>query len=215
MKIALSIIAVFLFFATAGAQTRTISEIEFDKPLRFAGPQTIKAYPLIYKQTITFIKNGKTVRAITEVREHESAEYERIKTTDLIDDRETSRYQIKVGYGNVFCSEDGARWKPSKNECSRASIYLPGMLAESVEYSVTEKFVDGKKVMVYRKYSVIPAVEDEPKTFEERTFTIDSRGYLLSIIDTYGTLDPRTVTLTREQSWITQARIEPVTAPIK
>lgn len=215
MKIVLSIIAVFLFCAASFAQSQTISLSEYDKPFRVAGPQTINTYPHIFKQNITFIRNGKTFRTITEVRESESAEYERIKSTDIIDDRETSRYQIKAGQGNVFCSEDGVRWKPSKNECSRAGIYLPGMLTESVDYSVTEKSVDGKKVWVYRKYSVLPAVEDGPKTFEERTYTIDSRGYLLNIIDTHGTLDPRTVTLTREQTWITGAMIEPIIAPIK
>ena len=86
--------------------------------------------------------------------------------------------------------------------------------AESVEYSVTEKSVNGKQVKVYRKYSVFaPSGGGKPETFNEKISTMDSRGYFITVVDTEGRLAPKTVTLIREQSWVTQAKIESVVAP--
>jgi len=97
----------------------------------------------------------------------------------------------------------------------RAVMIYGGRNAESIEYSVTEKSVDGKKVRVYRKYSVFPPEGNKPKTFNEKIAAIDSRGYFINVVDTEGTLEPKAIFLITEQSWLTQAKIEPVTSPIK
>jgi len=172
-------------------------------------------YPHIFKVTTSYIEDGKTVRTETEVNENESQGHRRIKRTVLADGRETNKYQLTVGFGNVFCSDDGVSWKLSQYECTTGLVRLYGPReAESIEYSVTEKVVNGKKVRVYREFSVFaPSEGDKTRDFHEKVSTIDSRGFFITIIGTEGTLDPRTVSLIRKQSWVTQAKIEPVIAP--
>lgn len=214
MKIVLSFIAIFLFVITSYAQSRTISKDEYDEVFRFAVSKTNTDYPLIYKVTTSFIENGKTVRTDTEVNENEASGYYRIKRTALANGREKNKYQLTVGYGNVFCSDDKVNWKLSKYECPAQRMIYGYREAESIEYSVTEKSVNGKKVKVYREYSVFaPSEGGKRKTFKEKISTIDSRGYFITVVDTEGTLAPKTVSLIREQSWVTQAKIEPVVAP--
>jgi hypothetical protein len=76
--------------------------------------------------------------------------------------------------------------------------------------------VEGKQFKVYREYSVFaPSEVSKKKEFRETVSTIDSRGFFITVEDTEGTLDPKTVTLTRKQSWITKAKIKPVVSPVK
>jgi hypothetical protein len=214
MKIALFFTVIFLFVVNLCAQSRTISKDEYDKAFRFAVTKTNADYPLIFKVKTSIIENGKIVRTETDVNENEAAGRYRIKRSVLVDGRETNKYQLTVGYGNVFCSDDGVNWKSSKYECPKYIRIYGRREAEGVEYSVTEKNVDGKRVKVYREYSVFaPSEAGKAKTYEEKISTMDSRGYFINIIGTEGTLDPKTVTLIREQSWITQAKIAPVVAP--
>lgn len=215
MKISLSFIAIFLFFTSLSAQSRTISKDEYEKAFQFAVSETNADYPLIFKVITTFIEKGKTVRTETEVNENESSGHYRIKRTAIGKGEETNNYQITFGFGNIFCSDDGVSWKPSKYECPREiAIYGPRD-AESAEYSVTEKSVEGKQVKVYREYYVFAPSEASKKEFSETVSTIDSRGFFITVVDTEGTLDPKTVTLKREQSWVTKAEIKPVVSPIK
>jgi hypothetical protein len=58
-----------------------------------------------------------------------------------------------------------------------------------------------------------PLKGSKTRQFEELVSTIDSRGFFIKIEGTEGTLGPKTVTLTREQSWDIKAKIEPVVAP--
>jgi hypothetical protein len=111
MKIVLSFIAIFLLAVASYAQSRTISKDEYDEVFQFAVSKTNTDYPLIYKVTTSFIENGKTVRTETEVNENEASGYYRIKRTALANGRETNTYQLTVGYGNVFCSDDKVNWK--------------------------------------------------------------------------------------------------------
>jgi hypothetical protein len=214
MKITFFFIVIFLFIVNSCAQSRTITRDEYDKAFRFAVTKTNADYPLILKVTTSYIENGKTVRTETEVNENEAAGRYRIKRSVLADGRETNKYQLTVGFGNVFCSDDAVNWKASKYECPKAMRLYGRREAESVEYSVTEKLIDGKQIKVYREYSVFtPSEGSKQKTFNEKISTMDSRGYFITVVDTEGTLDPKTITLIREQSWITQAKIEPVVAP--
>jgi len=163
------------------------------------------------------IENGKIVSTVTDVDERESADHERITWTTVKDGKTTHKYQVTVGFGNVYCSDDGVSWKPaSPYECSGPVSFYGPRDPESIEYSVEQKSLDGKEVKVYRKYSVFaPADANGKKDFREEVSTIDSRGFFISVVDTEGTLDPRVVTLIRKQSWDTKTKIKPVVAPIK
>lgn len=216
MKIALFIVAIFFFFSNLNAQSRTISKDEYEKTFQFAVSETNADFPFIFEVTTIFIENGKTVRTVTEVNERESPGHERIKRTILADGGEMNKYQVKVGFGNVFCSDDGVSWVSTKYECSSPVMFYGRREPESIEYIVTEKSADGKQVKVFREYSVFAPLEgSKKKEFREKISTIDSRGFFITVEDTEGTLDPQTVTLKRKQSWITKAKIKPVVSPIK
>jgi hypothetical protein len=216
MKIALSLIAIFLFIIISSAQSRMISKDEYEKVFEFAVSKTNEAYPVILKVTTHFIENGKTVRMVTDLYENESLLHHRIKRTIVSGRRKTNKYQVSVGFGKVFCSDNGVSWKPSKYECSGPVSFYGRRDAESIEYSVTVKSVKGKRVKVYREYSgFAPSEGSKKKDFREVVSTIDSRGFFTTVVDTEGTLDPRTVTLIRKQSWVTKAKIKPVVPPIK
>ena len=216
MKIAPSLIAIFLFIVTSSAQSRTISNDEYEKVIEFAVSETNNAYPVIFKVTTVFIENGKRVRTVTDLNENESPSHHRIKRTTVAKGRLTNKFQVSVGFGKVFCSDDSVSWKPSKYECwGPVSIY-GRRETESVEYSVTVKLAKGKKVNVYREYSVFASGGgNNRKEFREKVSTIDSRGFFTTVVDREGRLDPRTVTLIRKQTWVTKAKIKPVVPPTK
>lgn len=216
MKILLSFVIISLFIVTSNAQSRTISKDEYEEMFKFAVSKTNTDYPVIFKVVTNYFKNGKTVRTITEINENQSSGYERMKKTVIADGKETNSYQITVGFGNVFCSDDGISWTSTKYECSGSAVIYGKRDVESVEYSVTTKTINGEELKIYRKYSVFVSANDsKKKVFSEEVSTIDSRGFFITVVDTEGTLDPKTVTLTREQSWVTKAKIDPIVAPIK
>jgi hypothetical protein len=216
MKIALSFFAILFLVITSSAQSKTISKDEYEKVFQFAVSETNDAYPVIFKVTTDFIENGKTVRTVTDLNENESPGHHRIKRTVLADGKETNKFQVSVGFGKVYCSDDGVSWKLSQYECSGPVSFYGRREPESIEYSVTVKSVKGKKVKVYREYSVFaPSKANGEKDFREEVSTIDSRGFFVMVEDTEGTLNPKIVTLVRKQSWITKAKIKPVVAPIK
>lgn len=196
------------------AQWRTIGKNEYEKKFKFAVSETNADYPVIFTVTTNFIENGKRVRTVTEFIENQSLTHRRIRRMTVADGRTTNTYQVSVG-PRVFCSDDGVSWKVSKFECwGPVSIYGPRE-PESIKYSVTVKSVKGKKFRVYRNYSIFPPYEGyEKKEFRDSVSTIDSRGFFKTVVDTEGTLHPRTVTLRRKQSWITKATIKPVVPPI-
>lgn len=217
MKITLSFIAIFLFFISSSAQSQKISKDEYEKVDQFAVSETNSDYPVIFKVVTTLFESGKTISTETDVVENESEGRHRSKRMVLEDGKETNIYQIMTGFGTVFCSDDGVKWNPpSQYDCRKMVRLRAPRVPESSEYSVTTKTVNGKQVKVYREYSVFaPFKEGKKKEFRESISTIDSRGYFITVEDTEGTLDPRTVTLTRKQSWVTKAKIKPVVAPIK
>ena len=182
---------------------------------QFAVSETNEDFPFIFEVITEFIENGKTIRTVTDLNERESSGHERIKMTDFADGRETTKYQVTVGFGNVFCSDDGVSWKSTKYECSGPVMLYGRREPESTKYSVTEKFLNGKQVKVYREYSVFAPLEGKKqKEFREKISTIDSRGFFITIEGTEGTLDPKTVSLKRKQSW-TKTKIKPIVSPIK
>lgn len=214
MKVALSLVAIFLFFINTTAQSRIVSKDEYEKIIEFAVSETNDAFPVIFTVTTKFIQNGKTIRTVTDFEENQSLLHRRIKRTIVAGGRTTNRYQVSAGIGNVFCSDDGVSWKPSKYECW-GPVRVYGA-REPIKYSVTVKSIKRKKVKVYREYSIFAPFEgNKKKEFQVRVSTIDSRGFFKTVVDCEGTLDPRTVTLIRKQSWVTKAKIKPVVAPIR
>ena len=101
MKIVFAIVIIFLFSIISNAQSQTVSEDEYRKAFQFAISETNADYPLIFKVTTKFFENGKLVRTSTEVNENESAGHYRIKRTNIEDGKETNKYQITFGFGNV------------------------------------------------------------------------------------------------------------------
>ena len=221
MKIVLSIIAVFLLFIGSNAQSKTISKDEYEKVSQFAVSKTNTDYPVIFKVVVNNIENGKTISTETSAVENEAQGRSRQKTTVFENGKETTKYQINAGFGSVYCSDDGTKWEgPSEYECrsGNGAIRIGSVSREPEisEYSVATKTVSGKKVKIYREYLVFaPFAEGGKKTFRENISTIDSRGFFITVEGVEGTLDPKTVTLTRKQSWTTKAKIKPVVAPIK
>jgi hypothetical protein len=217
MKITLSFIALFLFFISTSAQSQKFSKDEHDKAIQFAESETNADYPVIFKVITNFIENGKTVSMETEVVENESEGRHRSKRTVLENGKETTKYQIMTGFGNVYCSDDGIKWnRASEYDCrNMVRLYSPRE-AEIAEYSVTTKSVKGKKIKMYREYLVFaPFTDGKKKTFRENISTIDSRGFFVTVEGTEGTLDLKAVTRTRKQAWVTKAMIKPVVAPFK
>jgi len=216
MKFLLSIAAIFFLFTYSNAQAKKINEEEYNQVFQNAVMETNADYPFIFTVITKYFEKGKNVRTVTEVREAESQGYERIKITETENGKTTSKYQIRVGFGNVFCSEDGKSWKRSQYECSSGRIIYGRREPESVEYSVEEKPLNGKKVKVYREYRIFAASsKNKNKDFSEKISLIDSRGFFLTVTNTDGTVNPKTTALIRKQSWTTKAKIEPIGEPIK
>lgn len=222
MKITLFIIAIFLFLTISNAQSQKIGKDEYEKVIQFAVSETNADYPVVLKASSKFIKNGKTIRTETETVENEAQGRSRQKMTVFENGKETNKFQINAGFGSVYCSDDDIKWEgPSEYECrsvNGGAIHIGNVSREPEisEYDVATKTVSGKKVKIYREYLVFaPFAEGGKKTFSENISTIDSRGFFITVEDTKGTLDPKIVTLTSKQSWITKAKIKPVVAPIK
>ncbi|MDQ3130284.1 MAG: hypothetical protein M3Q99_05925 [Acidobacteriota bacterium] len=216
MKVALTLIIIFFCYANLNAQSKTISRGKCEKAFSFAVSETNAVYPHIFEVITSFIKDGKTIRKVTVVNENETSLHHRIKITTLADGKETNKYQVNLGYGNVFCSDDATTWKPSKYECYGPTMFYGPRNAGTAEYSVIEKKLDGKPVKIYREYSVFaPLKEGGKREFREKVSTIDSYGLFITVEDSEGTLDPKTVMLTRKQTWTLKAKIEPVVSPIK
>jgi hypothetical protein len=216
-KLLLLFVSVFLLASPLDAQSRRIAKVEYDKAFEFGVSETNAAFPFIFTVTTEFIENGKVVSTVTEVDERESADRERNTRTTVTGGRTTSTYQIRVGFGKVYCSDDGIKWQPpSPYECSGPVSFYGPRQPESVKNSVEPKSVNGKKVKVYREYSTFGSLRPHgKKEFRDEVSIIDSRGYFISVVASEGTLDPKTVTLIRKQSWDANTKIKPVVAPVR
>jgi hypothetical protein len=214
MKTTFLIIVIFLFAVTLSAQSKSINKDEYEKAFKFAVSATNSEYPHIFKSTTSFIENGKFVSKSTEINENESSGHYRITRITTDNGKETKKYQITYGFGNVFCSDDNVKWTISEYECvNLLAISLPKK-AESVEYSIDKKQVKDRTIKIYRKYEVF-SVTDGKKEFKEEIATIDSDGYFINVVNTEGKLKPKIVTHITKQSWIRKAKFEIIKPPIK
>ncbi|MCA1591020.1 MAG: hypothetical protein LC734_11695 [Acidobacteria bacterium] len=216
MKFKPALISFVLFTVSSSVQAQSITKDEFDSAYRFAVSETNAAFPFVFTVTTEFIENGKTDSTVIDVHEREAQGRERTTRKTITDGKTTHKYQIKVGFGKNFCSDDGLTWTPNEYECFGPVSFYGRREPESVEYSVTGKRTKGKKAKVLRQYSVFaPLAANAKKDFREKILTLDSRGFFIDIVDKEGTLDPLTVKLIRRQSWDTKTKFKPVIAPVR
>ena len=222
MKLTLALTLIAFASATLNAQSRPTDAADYIGALQYAVSETNAAFPFVFTVVTETYVRGKLVSTETDVAERQAEGIER-QTRTLKRAGETFHsYSIMVGFGNhTYCSSDGISWKgPQEFVCrgpddsGELRLYRPRQ-PESVEYSVTEKSLDGKTVKVYRKYAIFPATANGKKDFKEEIATIDSRGFFISVVDTEGTLDPKAVTLIRKQTWDFKTKFKPVIAPTR
>jgi hypothetical protein len=221
MKTIISLTLIAFAAITLTAQSKPTTEADYNGTFGYAVGETNKAFPFIFTVVTETFEGGKLVSTETDINERQAPGVER-KTQTLTRGRETLRsYSVMTGFGdNTYCSTDAVSWTgPQKFVCrgpnGSGSIGLYGpRTPESVEYSVTERSVGGKPVKVYRKYAIFAAKNPNGKrSFEEKIATIDSRGFLISVVGTEGILDPKTITLVRKQTWDLTTKFKPVVAP--
>lgn len=216
MKLIVVFTAVLLAFVSAiTAETTTIQKNEYDKVSDSASIQTNAAFPFIFTVITEFIMNGKTVSTVTEVDEREAMMRERITRTTVSDGKLSQKIQLRVGFRQNYCSDDGTSWRRSEFECFGPVNFYAPYEPDSVKYSVRDETVDGNPVNVYREYSIFsPSKKTEKKNFRERLSTIDGNGHYISVADTEGTLNPRIVSLRRIQSWDFKTRLKAIEPPL-
>ena len=221
MKLITPLLLIAFFAITLIAQAKPTTAADYDGTIRYAVNETNGAFPFIFTVVTETFKGGKLVSTETDVNERQAAGVAR-ETKTLKKDGQTFRsHSIMVGFNEgTYCSTDGATWEgPQEFECpgpdgSNLLRLSRPRKPESVEYSVSEKSLDGKMVKVYRKYAIFAGTgPNGTKSFEEEIAIIDSRGFFISVVDTEGTLDPQIITLNRTQTWDFETKFKPVVAP--
>ncbi len=221
MKTLISLTLIAFAAATLTAQSKPTTAGDFNGTFMYAVSETNAAFPFIFTVVTETFEDGKLVSTETEINERQAKGVERETRTLKRGGETLHSYSIMTGFGNnTYCSTDGVSWKgPQKFVCpgpdASGSIRLNRPREpESVEYTVTDTTLAGKPVKVYRKYAVFPTkVPNGKKSFEEEIATIDSRGFFISIVETEGILDPKTITLIRKQAWDLKTKFKPVVAP--
>ena len=220
MKIFLTLVVVCLCFV-AGYSQKAIEKSEYDSVFQNAVRTTNAQFPFVFTVVTDTFANGKVVSSETEINERQAQGVER-ETKKIDKNGNTLRsFGIMVGFGNnTYCSRDGKIWTgPQKYVCPGPDDGGLTMLSrprtpESSEHTMTEKSIDGKKVKVYREYSVFTSsAPNGMKSFEETIATVDSGGFFIEVLDTEGALGPRVVMLKRKQAWALNAKFAPVVAP--
>lgn len=221
MKTIVTLTLVVFTAVTLSGQTKPTTAADYNGTVQYAVSETNAAFPFIFTTVTERFEGGKLVSTETEINEMEAAGVERETTTLKKGGQTFIGYSIMTGFGNnTYCSSDGKLWRgpqefvcPSADGSNLFTVRRPRN-AESSEYSVTEKSLDGKPVKIYRKYAIFAATSPNgKKSFEEEIATIDSRGFFISVVDTEGILDPKTVTLIRKQTWDFKTKFKPVVAP--
>ncbi|MGD9561334.1 MAG: hypothetical protein AB7F88_03575 [Pyrinomonadaceae bacterium] len=221
MKLIISVMLIAFGAIILNAQANPTTAADYNGTFRYAVSETNVAFPFVFTVVTEMFDAGKLVSTETEVNERQAEGVERETKTLERDGKTLRSYSIMLGFGNrTYCSADGATWNgpqeyvcPGPGGSKELLLYRPRS-PESVEYSVTEKSLDGKTVKVYRKYATFPATGPKgKKTFEEQIATIDSRGFFVSVVGTEGTLGPKVVTLIRKQTWDFKTKFKPVVAP--
>lgn len=221
MKLTLYLLILFATATTVVAQAKPTTAADYEGTLQYAVSETNAAFPFIFTVITKMYERGKLVSTQTDIAERQAQGIER-ETTSLKRGQKTLySYSIQLGFDNqTYCSSDGKVWKgPQQYVCpgpdgSNLTMLYGARDPLKVEYSVEEKDLNGKPVKVYRKYAVYLAQSDKDKNdYEEEIATIDDRGFFISVVKTEGTLAPKTITLTRTQTWDFATKFKPVVAP--
>ena len=166
---------------------------------------------------VEFFKEGKLVETYLEVHEIQSFGVERLTMTSTKDGLSTHKYLISIGFEQYYCSDDGQAWTgPHEQRCYLRPWSLGLWSREGTGYSVSAEKVNGEDVKVYKEYVIYtPTIEGGKRHFAETVATIDSRGFLMSVVTEEGSLDPRAVLIVRKETFKTNSRFKPITAPVK
>lgn len=216
MRLFVLVYAVVLFAVDLSAQPRPTDAADYNGTHDYAVTETNAAFPFRFTVITEAFENGKLISSETYVNERQAAGHERITQTLVKNGKKSTNYQIKVGFGNVYCSSDGITWEgPQPYECPR-SIRLYGR--EEVlnsEYSVEEKKRGPEMTKVYREYVIYRPANGKrnANNFRETHATIDSRGFFISVVTNEGTVDPKTIKLVRKQTWDFETKFKPIVAP--
>ncbi|MBL8182754.1 MAG: hypothetical protein JNL64_14210 [Blastocatellia bacterium] len=221
MKFALYILLTFAMAMTVIAQAKPTTAADYEGTLQYAVRETNAAFPFIFTVVTKRYELGKLVSTQTDIAERQAQGIERETTLLKKGQKTLYSYSIQVGFDNqTYCSSDGKVWKgPQQYVCpgptgSNLTMLYGARDPMKIEYSVMEKDLNGKPVKVYRKYAVYLAQSDKDKyEYEEEIATIDDRGFFISVVNTEGTLAPKTITLTRSQTWDFATKFKPVVAP--
>ncbi|MBK6750714.1 MAG: hypothetical protein IPG67_12100 [Acidobacteria bacterium] len=188
------IIAISWFSVFAAAQSKSISQEDYESAHRYALSETNGRFPFVHTFTSEIFENEKMIASSTHVTERQGEGLERQTFTNTENGKTTRSYQLRTGFGdNVYCSTDGKVWTgPQKYECPRSiRIYRP-RTPISVEYSLTEKTVAGKKVKEYRKFEVYGG-DGKGAEFDEEIALIDADGLFISTIHTMGNVQSKQI----------------------
>lgn len=203
-----------LFAVFAAAQSKPISQQDYESVHNYAISETNRSFPFVHTFTSEIFEHGKLTAKSIHVAERQGAGLERQIFTNSINGKMTKSFQLRTGFGeNVYCSSDGKSWTgPQKYECPRSvRIYRP-RTPKSVEYSVEEKTVSGKKVMEYRKFEVYDA-DGKDSEFDKEIALISADGLFISTVQTIGDLKSKKIKTKLTNTWKLDAKFSPITVP--
>lgn len=219
MKILYPLLLIAISLTVADGQWRTISKSEYDGPFNQAEQQSFAAFPHIVTITQQRFENDKLMSTETQVLQDQGNGFQRKTQTLVSDGKTTNKYQINLGYSYIYCSDDGVKWKWGAGGewgCWGPSMSYGARDPVISNYSVSDQMLNGEAVKVYRYNTVFVYPYRDPKNnkeFNETVTTIDSRGFLISMVETEGTPKPRVVNLVRKLTWSIGDKFPPVELP--
>ncbi|MGB7202874.1 MAG: hypothetical protein WBD16_11540 [Pyrinomonadaceae bacterium] len=151
------------------AQSKPTSEANYNGTFTYAVSETNSAYPVIFKVEVDEFLKGKLVWKSTEYVENETQGRHRSTKTIVEGGKTKVVNEVLVGFGNGFCKEGNGKWRKSQYVCLGPSRLFGKRTPESVEFSVEDKTIKGKRVKIYRKYSIFSG--SRGKDFEEEVAT--------------------------------------------
>jgi len=214
MKTSFLLILIVMFAGSAFGQAQIITEREYDKAYDYAIAETNSQYPFVHTFTAEYFEKGEPAWNEISIAERQDRGVEKQTFTTVKNGKTTTTNQLRTGFGNnVYCSSDGTTWNgPQQYECPREIVVYRPPVANTTEYSVESKMIDGKAAKVYRKFETFTGYHRTP-TYKEDIATIDPDGLFVSTIKTMGDLDTKSINTRLTNSWKLNAKFPKITAP--